>query len=50
MVPQVELILKRLGSLFLSTVLLCTLMAMWNERRGRIAPFRDDPINESFYW
>jgi hypothetical protein len=50
MVPQVELILKRFGSLFLSTVLLCTLMAMWNERRGRIAPFRDDPINESFYW
>jgi hypothetical protein len=50
MVPQVELILKRFGSLFLSTVLLCTLRAMWNERRGRIAPFRDDPINESFYW
>jgi hypothetical protein len=48
--PQVNLMLKGFGSLFLSTVLLSTLMAMWNERRGQIAPFRSDPINESFYW
>lgn len=48
-VPQADMMLG-FGSLFLSTVLLCTLMALWNERRGRIAPFRDDPINESFYW
>jgi FtsH-binding integral membrane protein len=47
---QVNLMLKGFGSLFLSTVLLSTLMAMWNERRGQIAPFRSDPINESFYW
>lgn len=38
------------GLLMLSTVLLCMLMAMWNEWRGRIAPYRDDPLHQALYW
>ena len=44
------LILTGFGLLFASTVLLCTGMMLWNERRGRVAAYRDDPVHESLQW
>ena len=34
MTPQFDVVLTGFGSLLASTVLLCALMAMWNERQG----------------
>jgi hypothetical protein len=50
MTPQFDVVLTGFGSLLVSTVLLCMLMAMWNEWRGTIAPYRDDPIHSALYW
>jgi hypothetical protein len=41
-----DVALTGFGSLLASAVLLCMLMAMWNEWRGRIAPYREDPVPE----
>jgi hypothetical protein len=43
-------VLTGFGSLFVTTVLLCAAMAAWNERRGKVAPYRDDPLHESLQW
>jgi hypothetical protein len=49
-VPHFELIFTGFGSLLASTVLLCMLMAMWNEWHGTVAPYRTDPIHSALYW
>jgi hypothetical protein len=41
-----DVALTGFGSLLASAVLLCMLMGMWNEWRGRIAPYREDPVPE----
>lgn len=51
--PSIEergLVLTGFGLLLVSTVIICALMVMWNEYRGRIAPCRDDPVHESLQW
>lgn len=44
------LTLAGFGLLFVTAVMLCALMALWNERRGRTAAYRDDPVHESLRW